>query len=596
MAKRNDIIVCSFYSNDDYYRGWADKLRKNLEDLGVEYELLEIEKKPGEDWADITRRKVGFLARVCEEHPNKKVFWTDVDCSLLQLPDYIADFTADIIGFQRGFGSPLNIGYDKRTRFWEPCFWGINTTPQARKMIRDAYAIEQAATEIKATDDYFMEEAWRENANDLTFQMIPSNAILDKGQVTPNSHTAFYQFGSSGNVEEFKGKVAQHGEGVGKAKKITVRRRVLRVAKKIEKALPAPVSNRLRLVSDEIGMTGLLTKARQTGPNKVRDNALQRIVKVAQQAGSGAQTATLIKEFEGKYRQTQNELNSIHAAQTFSFYANHGHNSSPANKDVVPLAWWPRPFPGNFGDWLSPLIFSAYTDKNITFQQPAGVAVSKHLISLGSIGRFIKSNSVVVGTGISTDEIQLNTKAQYISVRGPVTARVLAESGGPKVESFGDPGIIISRVIPVKRGKTNGRIAFVRHFSHKQIPMVLTENMDELDVLMSHPDSITDFVTQLNKYDKVVTSAMHVFITCQSYGIPCGLVTFDGFEENVHGNGIKYGDYAQGAGLAHVDPIAVPLNLTKVDLDNIITDHKISKAKFDEVETAVKAGLSAFDR
>jgi hypothetical protein len=262
----------------------------------------------------------------------------------------------------------------------------------------------------------------------------------------------------------------------------------------------------------------------------------------------------------------------------------------------VPLAWWPRPFPGNFGDWLSPLIFSAYTDKNITFQQPAGVAVSKHLISLGSIGRFIKSNSVVVGTGISTDEIQLNTKAQYISVRGPVTARVLAESGGPKVESFGDPGIIISRVIPVKRDKTNGRIAFVRHFSHKQIPMVLTDNMDELDVLMSHPDSITDFVTQLNKYDKVVTSAMHVFITCQSYGIPCGLVTFDGFEENVHGNGIKYGDYAQGAGLAHVDPIAVPLNLTKVDLDNIITDHKISKAKFDEVEAAVKAGLSAFDR
>ena len=73
-------------------------------------------------------------------------------------------------------------------------------------------------------------------------------------------------------------------------------------------------------------------------------------------------------------------------------------------------------------------------------------------------------------------------------------------------------------------------------------------------------------------------------------------MTFDGFEENVHGNGIKYGDYAQGAGLERIDPVAVPLNLTKIDLDNIITDHKISKAKFDEVEAAVKAGLSAFDR
>ena len=596
MAKRNDIIICSFYSNDDYYRGWAEKLRANLEELGVEYELLEIEKKPGEDWADITRRKVGFLARVCEEHPTKKVFWTDVDCSLLRLPDFVADFTADIIGFQRGFGSPLNIGYDKRTRFWEPCFWGINTTPQARKMIRDAYAIEQAATEIKATDDYFMEEAWRENANDLTFQMIPSNAIVGKGQITENSHTAFYQFGSSGNVDEFKGKVQQHGTA--SKRKPTLRRRALLAAKAIEKTLPTPISNRLRLTADAIGLTGALTHSKGVGANKGRDSEIRKIVRTSQVAGSGATTANLSEAFLKNYRATAVEKASIEAARTFSFYANRGFEAEGQDqtRDTITLAWWARPFPGNFGDWLSPLVFANYTNKNILFQQPAALAPAKHLISLGSIGRFIKSNSVVVGTGISTDEIQLNTKAQYVSVRGPVTARVLVESGGPKVESFGDPGIIISRVIPVKRSKTNGRIAFVRHFSHKQIPMVLTDNMDELDVLMSHPDSITEFVTQLNKYDKVVTSAMHVFITCQSYGIPCALVTFDGFEENVHGNGIKYGDYAQGAGLERIDPIAVPLNLTKIDLDNIITDHKISKAKFDEVEAAVKAGLSAFDR
>ena len=596
MAKRNDIIICSFYSNDDYYRGWADKLRVNLEDLGVEYELLEIEKKPGEDWADITRRKVGFLARVCEEHPTKKVFWTDVDCSILRLPDFVADFTADIIGFQRGFGSPLNIGYDKRTRFWEPCFWGINTTPQARKMIRDAYAIEQAATEIKATDDYFMEEAWRENANDLTFQMIPSNTIVGKGQITEHSHTAFYQFGSSGNVDEFKGKVQQHGTAA--KRKPTLRRRALLAAKAIEKNLPTPISNRLRLTADAIGLTGVLTHSKGVGANKGRDSDMRKIVRTSQIAGSGATTANLSEAFLKNYRATPVEKASIEAARTFSFYANRGFDAAGQDqtRDTITLAWWARPFPGNFGDWLSPLVFANYTNKNILFQQPAALAPAKHLISLGSIGRFIKSNSVVVGTGISTDEIQLNNKAQYISVRGPVTARVLVESGGPKVESFGDPGIIISRVIPVERNKTNGRIAFVRHFSHKQIPMVLTDNMDELDVLMSHPESITEFVTQLNKYDKVVTSAMHVFITCQSYGIPCALVTFDGFEENVHGNGIKYGDYAQGAGLERIDPVAVPLNLTKIDLDNIITDHKISKAKFDEVEAAVKAGLSAFDR
>jgi hypothetical protein len=173
---------------------------------------------------------------------------------------------------------------------------------------------------------------------------------------------------------------------------------------------------------------------------------------------------------------------------------------------------------------------------------------------------------------------------------------VLKKSGGPDIELFGDPGIIMSRVIPVERKKTNGRTAFVRHFSHKQIPMVLNDNMDELDVLMSHPDSITHFVTRLNEYDNVVTSAMHVFITCQSYGIPCALVTFDGFEENVHGNGIKYADYALGAGLERVDPVPVALNLTKVNFDNIMRDDRVSEAKKDEVELAIKLGLEQFKK
>jgi hypothetical protein len=85
---------------------------------------------------------------------------------------------------------------------------------------------------------------------------------------------------------------------------------------------------------------------------------------------------------------------------------------------------------------------------------------------------------------------------------------------------------------------------------------------------------------------------MHIFITCQSYGIPCALITFEGFEDSVHGNGIKYGDYAQGVGLESISPIPVGLNLNLVNFDNFTTDHKISETKLDEVEAAIKKGLS----
>jgi hypothetical protein len=259
------------------------------------------------------------LARVCEENPDKKVFWTDVDCSLHSLPDYIRDFSADIIGFQRSFGSPLQIGYSRRNRFWEPCFWGINTTPNARKMIADAYRIEQLETEIKATDDFFMEEAWRENADNLSFQLIPSNAIIGKGNPDNHSKEAFFQFGSSGNVAEFKGKVVQHGTG----KKLTPKQRMLATARKIESSLPEDLRNRARLMADSSGLTGLLTSGNTVSLHPAQEAAIKKIVRTAQIAGAGEKTEELIAEFEKSFRPRPNERNSFEAARTFAHYANH---------------------------------------------------------------------------------------------------------------------------------------------------------------------------------------------------------------------------------------------------------------------------------
>jgi len=130
-----DLIICSFYTPDEYYSSHAKALRTQLDELGIEHDLLEITKAPGEDWADTTRRKIGFIKEVCDKNPDKKVFWVDIDCRINYLPEYIASSTADLIGFQRSFGSPLQIGYSNRTRFWEPSFWGLGTSPQARKLI-----------------------------------------------------------------------------------------------------------------------------------------------------------------------------------------------------------------------------------------------------------------------------------------------------------------------------------------------------------------------------------------------------------------------------------------------------------------------------
>jgi len=579
MATDLNVVVCSFYTADDYYRAHGERLAKNLEELGVKYVLREIEKKEGEDWADICRKKVPFLAEVCAENPDKKVFWMDVDCMILELPDYIFNTSADIVGFQRGYSSPLTIGYERRSRFWEPSFWGVNTSELARKMIAEAAELEKVST-VKATDDYFMEEAWKANCDNMTFQIIPSNAVVGMGTTSDSSRNAFFKFGASGNVADFKGKVEQHT-----ANNSGLRKKALNFAKNLERKLPPKASNRIRLLADTLGITGKLT-AVTSNPEFQKRKKMSDDLQLAAQAGQVEKFSQMKTMFEEKYLLTQAEINSITASKSFLYYA-----SKPSSA-AINLAWWAKPFPGNFGDWLSPLIVSHYTDKKVIFQSPVRLAMKEHMIGLGSIGRFIKPNSVVVGTGISTDELTLAKGAKYVSVRGPVTARVVKESGGPEVESFGDPGVLISRIFPVERSKTNGRVALVRHFTHKPIPLTIDSNMDELDIFMSHPDEIKILVEALNAYDRVVTSAMHIFITCQSYGIPCALITFEGFEDSVHGNGIKYGDYAQGVGLDSINPQPVSLDFKRVDFENLTTDHQISQEKLDEVEAAIVKGLS----
>ena len=39
----------------------------------------------------------------------------------------------------------------------EPCFWGVGTSPNARKMIADAAKAEKES-KIKATDDFFLKK------------------------------------------------------------------------------------------------------------------------------------------------------------------------------------------------------------------------------------------------------------------------------------------------------------------------------------------------------------------------------------------------------------------------------------------------------
>lgn len=592
-----DVVVCSFYTDDDYYRQHAENLRRRLGELGLAHELAEVAKAPGQDWADLCRQKIPFLAEVCERYPTSRVFWIDVDCSLLSLPTPVAGFTADLIGFQRGFSSPLTLGYGQRTRFWEPCFLGVNTTAVARAFVRDAARLE-ADSPVRATDDYFFEESWRANAADLSFQIIPSPAALGRGEGSGRV-PPFFVFGASGNVEAFKGRVAQHDEPAGApaSRRPAGRGRLLRGAKAIERRLPTGLAGPLRRAADRSGITHALTAGMRTPSGDPVRARLVRELLAAGQRGEVDAVASTFERLAGLGVVTTAEWSAKRAADAFAHYAAAGvetiggHDPAP-----LPLAWWPRPLPGNFGDWLSPLVLAGVSGRPVTYVPPTARSAGPHLVSVGSIGRFVKPDSTVVGTGVSSTDLQLEPRARYVSVRGPITAELLRSSGGPAVESFGDPGLLLSRLLPLERSAPSGRLVLVRHVTHAALPLLLPEDIDELSVARSHPDDVADLVRGLLGADGVITSAMHVLIACHSYGIPCALVTFEGFEHTVHGTGVKYRDYSLGAGLERVhEPVPVPLDLRRVDLRGLLATERVSEAKLDEIEAALAAGIAAYE-
>ncbi|WP_084038559.1 polysaccharide pyruvyl transferase family protein [Demequina sp. NBRC 110053] len=591
-------IVCSFHTPDDYYRAHGDRLRRSLDALGLEHVIREVDKGADQDWADVCRQKVAFLWEVCEANPGRRVFWLDVDCDLVSLPDSVRHFSADLVGFQRGFGSPMTIGYDRRTRFWEPCFFGISASAAGRRFIADAAALERSST-LKATDDYFFEEAWRANAHRLSFQVIPSIAVVSRAVHGATPGGAFFVFGSSGNVAEFKGRVAQHERAAESGRQSPLahaRRAGLAAAKRLERTVPAGAQRSLRRVADSMGVTAVLTGGGLGGQSddlRFSSPARQAIVtSLLARAQSGdvgafaAQRAALVAAAV----LTDAEHAALDAADAILHHRTRGVGAP------LPLAWWPRPFPGNFGDWLSPMIVGHVSGRPIALQQPTAKKARAHLVGLGSIGRFVERTSTVVGTGVSSLDVELAARATWVSVRGPLTAQALRSSGGPDVERFGDPGVLVRRVVSLERAQTNGRTAVVRHHAHVRAPLALAEDMDELSVLAGHPHRIEELLAQLMGYDRVVTSAMHVMIACHSYGIPCALVTFEGFEDAVHGSGVKYEDYALGVGIHGLrEPTVVGTDLSRIDLDPLTLDVRLGEDVLDDVEGAIRDAVATVE-
>lgn len=257
------------------------------------------------------------------------------------------------------------------------------------------------------------------------------------------------------------------------------------------------------------------------------------------------------------------------------------------------LMWTEDPCPGNYGDWLSPYIITKVSKRGVVHVSGINNSRVRHLIALGSVIDCANKNSVVIGAGIDNKNAKLDNQANYISVRGKYTAKRLKELTGIEVHRFGDIGFLLRRLYTPKEREEKNKSLLVRHVNQSFFPVELPEDYKEFSIFAAKKDDIEAFIDEIYNSSLVVTSAMHCFITCISYGVPCKLISFSGEEIKVPGDGIKFLDALSGVNLPEIKPKTIEIGPNMFDdIDDVVPyTHKVSNVELDKIVETIKMSL-----
>lgn len=194
-----------------------------------------------------------------------------------------------------------------------------------------------------------------------------------------------------------------------------------------------------------------------------------------------------------------------------------------------------NPYIKNFGDLLSPFIISLLTHKIIRHS-----ISSKKLLALGSIFFALRDKDVVWGSGfLNAKHIQYALDAKevnYLAVRGPETRSLLVKNGIQCPEIYGDPAILLPRLIKNDIQKKYA-IGIVPHFSHYS---AFKKSIERPDVNVINVESyVTEVIKSLLACEIILATSLHGLIIAEAYDIPALLVTVD----TLPGDMFKFKDY-----------------------------------------------------
>ncbi len=560
QATRSPVVI-SFYCGDSYYYESAERLRGDCARLGLDCDVVELRKEPGQSWIDICRRKVPFYLEMQRKH-DRAVLWVDVDSRIMRFPEVLRGATCDVAGFLRGLRYLSGFDPMSVSRFFSPFALFFNNTPRTRAFLEFMAKLEREG-DAATTDDFFLQEAWRQFDQQLTVMVLPP----DQAHLPdwPETERQWYYHGKSGNVSEYKDQARQHGvelhspsrrkavlmhEGMNawKAKQIDDSLLFYRTALEIDPKDDALAHKIARIMRRDGRLKEALLFLRRHQGNEFEVNHARRFLADSELEGGNLRRAEAVardllsKGTPSDRAWAQSRLLRIGLEQRAA-----ARRLSPEER---PALWWMEgPHPGNFGDILNP-----YIVEKLTGRPPRFVPRGKGILAIGSVIKFATDGTQVGGSGTPRMSDRLNPKAAYRAVRGPLTRQLVLESGGACPEVYGDPAWFLPALY---RPSTDGRratLGLIRHHANDE-DLHAGEGVRAISVIRAGYEGIEQFIDELCGCERVLTTSLHGLIVAHAYGIPARWCQVPDTEGGVPGDGTKFHDYMLSVGLETEPPL-----------------------------------------
>lgn len=196
----------------------------------------------------------------------------------------------------------------------------------------------------------------------------------------------------------------------------------------------------------------------------------------------------------------------------------------------------------NFGDLLGPIIVERMLARQLPEAAPAPDARGRQLFTAGSVMHFARSGAVVWGSGINGKGLKDSTLSfgglDVRAVRGPWTAQYLYDRGIRVPRIFGDPALLLPRLLPEldnwRRVKRHDVLLVPNFHDYSDFG----EEVPRLDPTLP----VAHVLRSIAQSRFVIGSSLHAIAVADALSIPARLLA------SPHENLFKYRDYLSGTG------------------------------------------------